>query len=265
MIKERNVHAACSFNRFSAGSDAGFPAVCMGIKMIGIIGAMEEEVEQIAAQMESVRTVEKAQMLFKAGILAGKEVVVVRSGIGKVNAAVCTQILVDNFSADCVINTGIAGSLKAQINIGDIVISEDVLHHDMDATGFGYAPGQIPRMDTLAFQADSRLTELAKAACAKVLPQIGVHVGRVASGDQFVSDRDTKKRIVQSFDAFCTEMEGAAIAQTAYLNQIPFLIIRAISDKADDSATMDYAQFEKQAIANSVRLLGELVARIETE
>lgn len=230
--------------------------------MIGIIGAMDEEVEQIVAAMSLEREETKAQMTFKAGKLSGKDVVIVRSGVGKVNAAVCTQILVDDFGVDYVINTGIAGSLKAEIDIEDIVISEDVLHHDMDATGFGYALGQIPRMDTLSFLADTRLIELAKESCAKVLPQVGFHVGRVVSGDQFISDKEIKNRISGNFDGFCTEMEGAAIAQAAYLNQIPFVILRAISDKADDSAIMDYPTFEKKAIHNSVLLLRELVARI---
>ncbi len=230
--------------------------------MIGIIGAMDEEVDQIVAAMNVEREVTKAQMVFKAGKLADKDVVIVRSGIGKVNAAVCTQILVDEFSVDYVINTGIAGSLKAEIDIADVVISKDVLHHDMDATGFGYALGQIPRMDTLSFAADEKLIELAQAACKKVVPGIGAHVGRVVSGDQFISDKSVKERITANFDGFCTEMEGAAIAQAAYLNNVPFVILRAISDKADDSATMDYPAFEKQAIANSVLLLKELVANI---
>lgn len=230
--------------------------------MIGIIGAMDEEVEQIVAAMDLEREETKAQMTFKAGKLSGKDVVIVRSGIGKVNAAVCTQILVDDFGVDYVINTGIAGSLKAEIDIADVVISKDVLHHDMDATGFGYVLGQIPRMDTLSFEADERLIELAKTSCAKVIPQVGVHVGRIVSGDQFISDQAVKTRINENFHGFCTEMEGAAIAQTAYLNQVPFVILRAISDKADDSATMDYPAFEKQAIQNSVLLLRELVARI---
>jgi len=230
--------------------------------MIGIIGAMDEEVEQIVEGMEVEKEETKASMTFKAGKLSGKEVVIVRSGIGKVNAAVCTQILVDDFNVDYVINTGIAGSLNASIDIGDIVISSDVLHHDMDATGFGYALGQIPRMDTLAFAADKRLIELAQAACKKVVPSVGAHVGRVVSGDQFISDKAVKERIIANFQGYCTEMEGAAIAQTAYLNHIPFLILRAISDKADDSATVSYAAFEKQAIANSVLLIKELTATI---
>ncbi len=226
--------------------------------MIGIIGAMDEEVEQIVQVMEVEKEEVKASMTFKAG----KEVVIVRSGIGKVNAAVCTQILVDDFGVDYVINTGIAGSLNAKIDIGDIVISSDVLHHDVDATGFGYAVGQIPRMDTLSFQADEQLIELAKAACKKVVPSIGAHVGRIVSGDQFISDKAVKDKITANFKGYCTEMEGAAIAQAAYLNKVPFLILRAISDKADDSATLDYPTFEKQAIANSVLLIKELVATI---
>lgn len=230
--------------------------------MIGIIGAMDEEVSQIVDVMELTETYERASMKFMKGKLNDKDVVIVRSGIGKVNAAVCTQLLVDRFNIDCVINTGIAGSLKAFINIGDVVLSSDVLHHDVDAAGFGYPLGQIPRMEVLSFEADERLIELAKEACGKVTSDIGVHVGRIVSGDQFISDKAVKERIETNFDGFCTEMEGAAIAQTAYLNNVPFLIMRAISDKADDSATMDYPEFEAMAIKNSVEILKELVAVI---
>ena len=235
--------------------------------MIGIIGAMDEEVEQLVEVMEITREETKACMTFKAGKLAGKDVVIVRSGIGKVNAAACTQILVDDFKADYIINTGIAGSLKAEIDIADVVISSDVLHHDMDATGFGYPLGQIPRMDVLSFEADKHLIDVAKEACAgeackNAVPEIGVHVGRVVSGDQFISDKAVKERISSNFDGFCTEMEGAAIAQVSYLNKVPFVILRTISDKADDSATMDYPAFEKLAIANNVKVMKELVANI---
>jgi len=230
--------------------------------MIGIIGAMDEEVQQIVNAMEVEKVESKASMTFNMGKLSGKDVVIVRSGIGKVNAAVCTQILVDDFGVDYVINTGIAGSLKAEIDIADIVISDDVLHHDMDASGFGYALGQIPRMETLSFKADERLIALAKESCEHVIPEVGVHIGRIVSGDQFISNKEVKNTIVSNFSGFCTEMEGAAIAQAAYLNNVPFLIIRAISDKADDSATMDYPTFEAQAIKHSVLLIRELVDRI---
>lgn len=221
---------------------------------VGIIGAMEVEVAALKKEMTVTRTLTKAGMEFQEGILEGQEAVVVRSGIGKVNAAVCTQILADDFGVTAVINTGIAGSLKAEINIGDIVLSTDVLHHDMDATGFGYPVGQIPQMDVFSFAADEGMRALAKKVCEEVNPEIQVFEGRIVSGDQFISDKAVKEKISTNFAGYCTEMEGAAIAQTAFLNHIPFVIIRAISDKADDSATMDYSTFEAQAIEHSVRL-----------
>ncbi|MFR5150778.1 MAG: 5'-methylthioadenosine/adenosylhomocysteine nucleosidase [Ruminococcus sp.] len=201
-------------------------------------------------------------MDFYEGILAGKKVVVVRSGIGKVNAGICAQILADVFSVDAIINTGIAGSLNKNINIGDIVLSTDVVQHDMDATGFGYRKGQIPQMPVFFFNADDNLRRLAAEVCKEVNPDIQVFEGRIASGDQFVCDQDVKNRIVSEFSAYATEMEGAAIGQAAYLNEIPFLVVRAISDKADGSAQMDYSEFEKAAVDHSVRLTLNMLARI---
>ncbi|MCD7819616.1 MAG: 5'-methylthioadenosine/adenosylhomocysteine nucleosidase [Lachnospiraceae bacterium] len=232
------------------------------MKKIGIIGAMEIEVERLKADMTIMREDTRAKMNFCEGELAGMPVVVVRSGIGKVNAAVCTQILVDEFAVDCVINTGVAGSLDARIDIGDIVISKDVLHHDMDAVNFGYPLGQIPQMDVFSFEADETLAALAESVCREVNPEISIFHGRIVSGDQFVADRETKKRITENFGGSCTEMEGAAIAQAAYLNEIPFLILRAISDKADDSASMDYPTFEREAAQHCVRLVEGLLAKL---
>ena len=221
----------------------------------GIIGAMEEEVALLKEKMEIEVVVKKASMEFYQGHLNGREVVVVRSGIGKVNAGMCAQILVDAFN-------GIAGSLKAEINIGDIVVSSDALQHDMDARQFGYARGEIPRMDTISFPADPELIAMAKAACEEVNPDIRVFVGRVVTGDQFIAERSVKNEIASWTEGYCTEMEGAAIAQAAYLNKVPFVIVRAISDKADDSATMDYPTFEAQAIEHSVKLVESFVSRI---
>ena len=232
------------------------------MKTIGIIGAMEVEVAILKEKMEDVRIIKKASMDFYQGILAGKKVVVVRSGIGKVNAGICAQILADVFSVDAIINTGIAGSLNKNINIGDIVLSTDVVQHDMDATGFGYRKGQIPQMPVFFFNADDNLRRLAAEVCKEVNPDIQVFEGRIASGDQFVCDQDVKNRIVSEFSAYATEMEGAAIGQAAYLNEIPFLVVRAISDKADGSAQMDYSEFEKAAVDHSVRLTLNMLARI---
>ncbi|MDO4328309.1 MAG: 5'-methylthioadenosine/adenosylhomocysteine nucleosidase [Lachnospiraceae bacterium] len=231
--------------------------------MLGIIGAMDQEVAKIKDHLEEVSVETRAGMDFYKGSLNGKPVVVVRSGIGKVNAALCTQILADCYHVDGVINTGIAGSLKAEINIGDIVLSTDALQHDMDATGFGYPAGQIPQMDIFSFPADETLRKLAEECCKQVNPDIHTYSGRVVSGDQFISDKAKKQWLIETFDGSCTEMEGAAIAQAAWLNQIPVLIIRAISDKADDSANMDYETFEAQAIQHSVNLLLEMVKRYE--
>ena len=187
--------------------------------MIGIIGAMDEEVAILKESMEVQDTMERAGMTFVKGIMSGKEVVVVRSGIGKVNMGICAQILIDCFGVDTLINTGIAGSLDARIDIGDMVISTDAVHHDMDATIFGDAIGQVPRMDTRTFPADPHLVELAVKANEKANPQIHTFTGRVASGDQFISSGEVKARIVENFQALCTEMEGAGIAHAAYLNK----------------------------------------------
>ena len=221
--------------------------------MIGIIGAMEEEVAHLKEAMQVEKTVERAAMTFVKGKLDGKDVVVVRSGIGKVNAGICAQIL---------INTGVAGSLDAALDIGDIVISTDAVQHDMDVSALGDPVGQIPRMDTFAFPADERLVQLAVQANEEANPDIHTFTGRVVSGDQFVSDGAVKERLVTQFQAKCTEMEGAAIAQAAYLNKISCVIIRAISDKADNSSTMDYAAFEKQAITHTVRLVRNLMGKV---
>ncbi len=230
--------------------------------MIGIIGAMEIEIARLREAMDIRETKEYAGMRFYCGTLCGKEVVLVRSGVGKVNAAICTQILCDHFAVSYVWNTGIAGSLDARINIGDIVISTDTLQHDMDAVAFGYAKGVIPQMEVSVFPADAELVALAQKVCAEVNPEIGIFCGRVVSGDQFVADKAKKKELVEEFHGLCTEMEGAAVAHAAYRNGVPFLILRAISDKADDSASMDYPEFERQAVDHMVQLTMGLLENI---
>ena len=232
------------------------------MKKIGIIGAMELEVETLKSKMNVVKTTKKANMEFFEGTLNGVEVVIVRSGIGKVNAGICTQILADVFGVEAVINTGIAGSLNNDVNIGDIVLSTDVLHHDMDAVAFGYPVGQIPQMDEFSFPADEKLRKLAAKVCKEVNPEISVFEGRICSGDQFISDKSVKDAIISEFGGFAVEMEGAAIGQAAYLNHIPFLVVRAISDKADGSAHMDYAEFEMAAIEHSVKLTVRMIQEL---
>lgn len=212
---------------------------------LGIIGAMEQEVETLLQLLQDRRSLEKAGSTYYAGTLEGLDVVVVQCGIGKVNAALCVQVLCDVFEVTHVVNTGIAGSLDAALDIGDLVISRDAMYHDVDVTHFGYVPGQMAGMPA-AYAADPRLVELALEAAGQVHPG-HVQLGRVASGDQFVADKALHQRILEITQARCTEMEGAAIAQACSRNGIPYVIIRAISDKADNSASMDYPTFERQA------------------
>ena len=223
---------------------------------------MELEVEALKEHMDVKNIVEKASMKFYEGTLRGKDVVIVQCGIGKVNAGICVQILADLFQVDAVINTGVAGSLRAEINIGDIVVSTDACEHDMDVTALGYKQGIIPQMKESFFKADRQLVEAAIEVCREVNPDINVYEGRVLSGDQFISGEEIKNKLIDLFDGFCTEKEGAAIAHAAFLNEIPYVVIRAISDKADGSAHMDYPEFERAAAAHSAKLVENLVKRL---
>ena len=213
---------------------------------LGIIGAMQEEIETLLHLMENKTEKEIAGSVFHDGILEGLPVTVVQCGIGKVNAALCTQILCDLFGVTHLVNTGIAGSLCNDLDIGDMVVSQDAMYHDVDAVAFGYPMGKVPGMNVTAFPADETMIAYAFAAAEKVNPG-HTKIGRVASGDQIVASREVKDRIVSITHALCTEMEGTAIAQTAYRNRLPFVILRAISDKADDSTHMDYPTFESIA------------------
>ena len=213
---------------------------------LGIIGAMRVEIESLKQRMENLTEEARAGMTFYEGRLEGLDVVVVQCGVGKVNAAMCTQTLCDCYGVTHIVNTGVAGSLQAELDIGDLVVSQDAMYHDFDCNFVGYPTGQVPGMDVLAFPADELLMAYAFAAAETV--NLGhTKIGRVASGDQFICSKTQKEKIIADTHGLCTEMEGAAIAHTAYRNGIPFVILRAISDKADDSAEMDYPTFEEIA------------------
>ena len=229
---------------------------------LGIIGAMQVEVELLLAAMENKKTVEKAGSLFYEGTLEGLHVVVVQCGVGKVNAAICAQILCDLFAVTHIVNTGIAGSLCADLDIGDLVVSTDAMYHDMDAVHFGYPYGKVPGMDVIGFPADEDMIRYAFDAAEAVNPG-HTRKGRVASGDQFVAVKALKEKIIANTQGLCTEMEGAAIAQTAYRNGVPFVILRAISDKADDSAQMDYPTFERIAAHRCAQVTGNLARQLK--
>ena len=207
---------------------------------------MRIEVETLVSKMENVTVQNRTWSDYYEGMLEGLPVVVVQCGVGKVNAAMCAQILCDFYGVTHLVNTGIAGSLCAELDIGDLVVSRDAMYHDFDCNAFGYPTGKVPGMDVIAFPADEAMVQCAFAAAEAVNPG-HTKIGRIASGDQFVAHKELKNQIIERTQGLCTEMEGAAIAHTAYRNGVPFVILRAISDKADDSAEMDYPTFERIA------------------
>ena len=227
---------------------------------IGIIGAMEVEVSYLKGRLENATSQVIAGMEFAEGTFNGVSAVVVFCSVGKVNAGICAQILVDRFSVTHVINTGVAGSLDAVINIGDLVVSTDAVHHDMDVCNLGYEPGQVPGFKEIYFPADEQLRNIVKQAAAQVATDIAVFDGRVASGDQFVRTDAEKQRIISTFAARCCEMEGAAIAHACFLNDVPFVIVRAISDKADGSDAELYPVFEEKAAHHCAAIVERAVA-----
>ncbi len=214
---------------------------------IGIIGAMPSEVRMLKESMDIEDIILLGGMEFYRGRLFEKAAVVVQCGIGKVHAAICAHALIDHFGAGKIINTGVAGSLDKKINIGDIVISTDAVQHDFDITQLGFKKGEIPYTGKAAFPASKEMRALAKRAASKVVKEDEIFEGRVCSGDRFIASHKIKEEIVANFDGMCTEMEGAAIAQTCYLYDIPYVIIRAISDKADDSEEVSFEEFQAMA------------------
>lgn len=229
---------------------------------VGIIGAMDSEVDALKAKIENAETTHIAGNDYVAGTLEGVAVVVVKCGIGKVNAAVCAQALCDRFDVTHVINTGVAGSLDANIDICDIVVATGAVEHDLDVTPLGYKPGEHPDFKLVKFEADAHLRETIASAAATAVPDIHVFEGLVCSGDQFIGSGAAKERITSTFGGSCCEMEGASIAHVCWLNKVPFAVVRAISDKADDSGSMSYQEFEIKAAANSTKIVLAALSKI---
>ena len=231
------------------------------MKKLGIIGAMSIEVESLKMAMTDLKITEKAGMEFYEGKLENLPAVVVQCGVGKVNAALCVQVLCDLFNVTHVVNTGVAGSLCNDLDIGDFVVSSDAMYHDFDCAPINpnYAIGQVPGLPVRTFKADELLIKMAFEAAQSVS---NAKIGRVASGDQFVCNKDKKNKIIADTNALCTEMEGAAIAHAAWRNGVPFVILRAISDKADDSAEMDYPTFELIAAQRSTTVTQTMAKKL---
>ena len=228
--------------------------------MIGIIGAMNEEIALFRKNMSLKKTVKKAGLSFFEGRFNGKEIVVVKSGVGKVNAAICAQILIDLFKVNGVIFTGVAGAISNKLDIGDIIISKDLVQHDVDATSAGFKPGQIPFTKLRFYKADKKLVKLALKAVKSL--QVKGLKARVLTGDQFISSKEKIQNLKQVFQGTCVEMEGAAVAQVCKINEVPFVVIRSISDKADHSASVDFKVFTKKAAKNSFLLVEKMLEKL---
>ncbi len=221
---------------------------------IGIIGAMDNEVDTLKKAADIKNSTKISDMEFIEGRIGDKNVVIVKCGMGKVNAGVCAYTLINEFGCDKIINTGVAGSLDNRIDIGDIVVSTDAVQHDFDVSPIGYKKGEIPYTGLYAFKADNTLRAAAVKAVKESAPKIKVFEGRVCTGDQFIATTEQRDTITSKFGGLCCEMEGGAIAQVCYLNKTPYVMIRAISDKADGSEEVGYAQFEAQAARNCANI-----------
>jgi len=230
--------------------------------MIAIIGAMEIEIETILSKMSHVEEKVVCGVRLHKGQLAGKDVVVALCGIGKVNAAHATSIILSAFDISCIINTGVAGGADANVDIGDVVVSSYFVQHDFNVH-LEYAYGQVPGMESAYYSANASLVNLAKATCDKVLQESKAHVGRIATGDQFVNSKEAKEAIYKKFSPLCVEMEGAAIAHICTLTDTPFVGIRAVSDKADGTADEDFAAFARKAANISAEIVMEMVPQID--
>jgi adenosylhomocysteine nucleosidase len=229
---------------------------------VGIIGAMNEEIEQMKAEMEITSTIKQATVTFYEGMLHGQKIVLCKSGVGKVNAALTTQILIDRFQVTHLVFTGVAGALEEGLDVGDLVISTTAMHHDIDASPLGFERGQIPMYEGSSdFKANEFLIRLAENAAKSVLNRNLVK-GRILSGDQFVASYETVKFLRKQFNGVCVEMEGAAVAQVATMNNIPFVIVRSMSDKANGEATMSFQDFTVLASEQSYLLVKEMLKQL---
>jgi len=243
---------------FSCAAREAAPAV-----KIGIIGAMADEVATLKEEMDITGTETVADMKFCEGMLDGKDVVIVQCGMGKVNAGICAQTLISDFGVDCVINTGVAGSLTNDLDIGDIVVSTEAVQHDFDVSPIGFKRGEIPYTGLISFPADDNLRQIAVSTIEESYSDVNVLEGRICSGDQFINTDEQKARIIKQFGGLCCEMEGGAIAQACYLNHVPYVIIRAISDKFDGSNQIDYEIFEEDAAKKCAAIVRSMIGSIE--
>lgn len=233
----------------------------MILDTIAIIGAMEAEINLLKNRLENGKSENIAGVIIYQGTLAGKSILLAQSGIGKVNASITTSLLLDKYQADCVINTGSAGGLQKGMKQGDVVIGTQSAHHDVDASAFGYAIGQVPQLPP-RFHSDTSLISHATHA-AKTFDKATIHQGLIVSGDQFINHPDKIARIRNHFpDALAVEMEAAAIAQTCHQFSRPYVIIRALSDLADGDAELSFDAFLPIAATHSAEMVQHIISAL---
>lgn len=230
---------------------------------IGIIGAMVEEVTYLKEVANATKSTTIADMEFCEGSIGDKNVVIVQCGMGKVNAGICAHTLITDFGCTKVINTGVAGSLDSNLDIGDIVVSVDAVQHDFTVEVIGFQKGEIPYTGLYAFPADETLRAEVLKAAKEIHLDTNIYEGRICSGDQFISEPEQKDTIIANFGGMCCEMEGAAIAQVCYLNHTPFVIIRAITDKPDGSAAVDFDTFKAEAAQRCANIILYMIENME--
>lgn len=223
---------------------------------IGIIGALSEEVEALIARLEEPIAETVGGIRFHVGALEGKRVAIAKCGVGKVFAALTAEAMIIKYAPDLIVNTGVGGALKKGISVCDILVADKLVQHDMDTSPLGDPKGLISGINVVYFETDKRAAEIVKAAASQL--SVSCHSGTVASGDVFISTKEQKDRIIKEFSASVCEMEGAAIAQVAYVNATPCCVIRAISDSADEGSSMDYMKFLPIAAKSSAAITLEL-------
>lgn len=229
--------------------------------MLGIIGAMTVEIEGLKKIMTEKTEKSVAGIVFTKGLLCGKEAVVAVCGEGKVNAAMCAQVMIMKYSPDMIINTGVGGGLVKNLKIADVVAAKSVVQHDMDMSPLGYKAGYICGIDAVNIPCDEKVTDLL-VSCIKACG-IACHTGVIASGDQFISSNDKKKWLVDTFDAVVCEMEGGAVGHVCAKNGVPFGVLRAISDGGDDEANVSFPEFAAIAAENSIKVMKTFAEKMQ--
>ena len=224
---------------------------------IGIIGAMEPEVEALIAALDNAVSETVSGITFHIGKIGERTVAIAKCGIGKVFAALCAQTMIIKYSPELIVNTGVGGALRSGITTGDIVVAESLCQHDMDTSAIGDPVGLVSGINVIYFESDKRAADILLGAAESL--GLRAYSGRIASGDKFIASTEDKARIISTFSADACEMEGCAVAQVAFVNRIPFAVVRAISDSADGEATMDYPTFLPIAARNSTNLTLALI------